>query len=74
MELIRTGNIVSRLVFCREIPFEGAYNTPYGTLPVKIRVNAISVNADGNSGEIFMDYYLDFAGDITENKFKLKYN
>ena len=74
IELIRSGNIVSRLVFCKDLPFEGVYNTPYGGLPVKIKVNELSVNADGSSGEVFMNYNLDFAGDITENKFKLKYN
>ena len=74
IELIRSGNIVSRLVFCKDVPYEGSYNTPYGSLPVKIQVTEMSVNADGNCGEIYMNYHLDFAGDITENKFKLKYN
>ena len=74
IELIRSGNVESRLVFCKDVPYEGSYNTPYGSLPLKIRVTEMSVNADGSSGEIYMNYHLDFAGDITENKFKLKYN
>lgn len=74
VELIRTGNIVSRLVFCKDLPFEGMYNTPYGSLPVKINVTRLEINADENSGTVKMEYNLDFAGDITENKFTLKYN
>ena len=74
VELIRTGNIVSRLVFCKALPFEGMYNTPYGSLPVKIKVADLNVNADENSGIVTMLYCLDFAGDVTENKFTLKYN
>ena len=74
IELIRTGNIVSRLVFCKTLPFEGMYNTPYGSLPVKINVTDMQINADEKSGIVKMRYNLDFAGDITENKFTLKYN
>ena len=74
VELIRTGNVVSRLVFCKALPFEGSYNTPYGSLPVKLSVTDMQVSADGNCGIITMRYTLDFAGDITENKFTLKYN
>ena len=74
VELIRTGNIVSRLVFCKTLPFEGMYNTPYGSLPVKINVTHLDINADENSGIVKMIYNLDFAGDVTENKFTLKYN
>lgn len=74
LELIRTGNVMSRLVFRKDIPYEGGYNTPYGTLPVKISVHSMNIRADENSGDISMSYLLDFAGDITENKFTFKYN
>lgn len=74
LELIRNGNVTSRLVFCKDLPYEGSYNTPYGSLPVKIDVTDMQVDADENHGIVTMQYNLDFAGDITMNKFTLKYN
>lgn len=73
VEIIRTGNVVSRLVFRADLPYESSYNTPYGSLPVKINVTEMSVKADGNAGTVLIDYQLDLAGDITENKLTLKY-
>lgn len=74
IELIRTGNIVSRLVYCKDSPYEGSYNTPYGSLPLKIKVAEMNISADENRGEIYMRYTLDVAGDVTDNKFTFKYN
>ncbi|MFA7636530.1 MAG: DUF1934 domain-containing protein [Monoglobales bacterium] len=73
LELIRTGSINSRLVFCTESPYEGSYDTPYGSLPLKIKVESLEIDADETSGSIFMRYKLDLAGDKTDNNFSLKY-
>ena len=73
LELIRTGDITSRLIFSKNILYEGSYNTPYGSLPLKIEVSNLEIDADENFGNIFMRYNLDLAGDKTDNKFTLKY-
>lgn len=73
LEIIRTGNIASRLVFCPNYPYEGSYNTPYGSLPVKLNVTRMDITTGETEGSIFMQYDLDLAGDITNNKFTLKY-
>ena len=73
VELIRTGNISSRLVFIKNRPFESSYNTPYGSLPLKLTVSDMNISVDETEGTIFMKYSLDFAGDETVNNFTLKY-
>lgn len=73
LEIIRTGNINSRLAFCKDLPYEGSYNTPYGSLPLKIEVESLEIDADETAGTIFMKYKLDLAGDKTDNNFTLKY-
>ena len=74
IELLRTGNVSSRLVFSKDRPFEGSYNTPYGSLPLRLIVAEMKIDIGDESGSIFMKYSLDFAGDITDNTFTLKYN
>ncbi len=74
LELIRSGNVESRLVFSKDTPYQSSYNTPYGSLPLGLKVSEMRISADQNNGDIFMKYSLDFAGEITENKFTLKYN
>ena len=73
VELIRTGNVSSRLVFIKDKPYESSYNTPYGSLPLKISVLDMDISAGGDAGTVFMKYSLDLAGDQTENNFTLKY-
>ncbi len=73
VELIRTGNVSSRLVFSKGKSYESSYNTPYGSLPLKISVSDMEICAGEDEGSVFMNYCLDFAGDQTENNFTLKY-
>lgn len=73
VELIRTGNVSSRLVFRKGIPYEGSYNTPYGSLPLKLEVSDMEILTGDEEGSLLMKYSLDFAGDETENTFTLKY-
>lgn len=73
VELIRTGNVSSRLVFRKDLPYEGSYNTPYGSLPLKLEVSDIKILIGDEEGSLNMKYSLDFAGDETENIFTLKY-
>lgn len=73
LDIVRTGDISSRLTFNKSRTFEGVYTTPYGNLPVKTEVSDMESYIGENEGSVSMHYTLDFSGEITENKFKLNY-
>ena len=74
VELIRTGNVSSKLVFLKNSPFKSNYNTPYGSLPLTLSLMDMTLATGESEGVIFLHYTLDLAGNKTENKFTLKYN
>lgn len=74
VELIRTGNVSSKLIFIKNQPFNSSYNTPYGSLPLKLSLIDMTLATGDCDGQIFLHYNLDLAGNKTENKFTLKYN
>lgn len=73
-EIVRSGDINSTLIFDMTHTFEGIYKTPYGNLPVKTTLTDMETDLCQSHGSVSMNYTLDFAGEITENKFTLKYN
>ena len=74
VELIRTGNVSSKLVFLKNRPFKSSYNTPYGSLPLTLSLMDMKLATGDCEGTVFLHYALDLAGNKTENKFTLKYN
>lgn len=73
VELMRSGKVSSHMIFESARPFNGIYPTPYGDFPITITVNEIDISASEDSGDIFLDYILDLAGEKMANKFKLNY-
>lgn len=73
VELLRSGELSSFIVFDKKAPFNGIYPTPYGKFPITVTTNKIEVSAGEDEGRIFLNYVLDLAGEKIKNKFELKY-
>ena len=73
LALMRSGKIVSHIIFEKGRPFNGIYPTPYGDFPITVTVNEIDIYSGDDSGYINLKYILSLAGEEINNKLIVKY-
>lgn len=65
--LIRMGNTIARMDFQKSKENVSLYDTPYGTLELKIKTKDLNINIDENGGDVFIDYNMSIAGQKYQN-------
>ncbi|MBP2032368.1 uncharacterized beta-barrel protein YwiB (DUF1934 family) [Clostridium algifaecis] len=71
--LIRIGSTNANMNFNKNQKSLSVYDTPYGTMELRIRTNKLEVNLDEKGGDVFIDYNLSISGQDYENT-QLKIN
>jgi uncharacterized beta-barrel protein YwiB (DUF1934 family) len=66
MEIVRGGATTSTLAFAKDLEYETEYNTPYGTMQMKVRTNSFDFNRIRGDEEIKVvaDYDLEIGGQV----------
>ena len=66
MEIVRGGATTSTLAFAKDLEYETEYNTPYGTMQMKVRTNSFDLNRRRGDEEIKVvaDYDLEIGGQV----------
>ncbi len=66
MEIVRGGATTSTLAFAKDLEYETEYNTPYGTMQMKVRINSFDFNRIRGDEEIKVvaDYDLEIGGQV----------
>lgn len=60
--LIRSGSTNAEMDFDKKAKSISMYNTPYGTLELKIETKKLDVNMNENGGDILIKYLLSIVG------------
>lgn len=71
--IIRMGSTSAKMEFDKKAKSVSMYNTPYGTLELKIETKTLSVNVGEKGGDIQVNYDLSVSGQ-TPNNTQLKIN
>lgn len=71
--LIRIGSTNANMDFKKNKKSLSVYDTPYGTMDIKIKTNKLEVNLNEKGGDVFIDYNLSISGQDYENT-QLKIN
>jgi uncharacterized beta-barrel protein YwiB (DUF1934 family) len=71
--IIRIGSTSAKMEFDKKAKSVSMYNTPYGTLELKIETKTLSVNVGEKGGDIQVNYNLTVSGQ-TPNNTQLKIN
>lgn len=71
--LIRVGTTTTKMEFEKSSGDVSLYNTPYGTLELKIDTKELKINIDDQGGNIFVNYNMSVAGQKPQDTF-LKIN
>jgi uncharacterized beta-barrel protein YwiB (DUF1934 family) len=66
MEIVRGGATTSTLAFAKDLEYETEYNTPYGTMQMKVRTISFDFNRIRGDEEIKVvaDYDLEIGGQV----------
>ncbi|MBC2579885.1 DUF1934 domain-containing protein [Clostridium sp. DJ247] len=67
LSLIRVGNTSAKMEFEEKRENISMYNTPYGTIELRIKTNNLNINIDNNGGDIFIDYHMSVSGQSSQN-------
>lgn len=65
--LIRAGSTTTRMNFKAENDEVALYDTPYGTLELKIRTKALKIDINEYGGDISVNYDMSIGGQKTQN-------
>lgn len=71
--IIRIGSTSAKMEFDKKAKSVSMYNTPYGTLELKIETKTLSVNVGEKGGDIQVNYNLSVSGQTPHNT-QLKIN
>ncbi|MBI6874050.1 DUF1934 domain-containing protein [Clostridium aciditolerans] len=71
--IIRMGSTSAKMEFDKKAKSVSMYNTPYGTLELKIETKTLSVNVGEKGGDIQVNYNLTVSGQTPHNT-QLKIN
>lgn len=77
LSLIRMGTTSTKMEFEKNKEKHVLYNTPYGTLEIKIQTKTLDININDNGGEAFIEYQISLTGEKPQNtmlKIKIKTN
>ncbi len=66
MEIIRRGTTNSRLAFGEEMEYDTEYDTPYGSMQMKVKTNSFDFNRNRNDDEmkVVAEYDLEIGGRV----------
>jgi len=67
VEIKRTGNFTSLMIYEQGKSHNSVYETPYGGMQVTVKPSKVLTALDENGGKIFLDYSLDLAGQKFKN-------
>ena len=73
VSLEREGTTSSKMYFEKDKSDVSLYDTPYGTLELKIKTNELEIDLNENGGNVFIDYKM-IIGDQSVQNTKLKIN
>ncbi|MDD6770801.1 MAG: DUF1934 domain-containing protein [Inconstantimicrobium porci] len=73
VSLEREGTTTSKMYFEKDKSDVSLYDTPYGTLELKIKTNELEIDLNENGGNVFIDYKM-IIGDQSVQNTKLKIN
>lgn len=65
--LIRMGSTSAKMDFDKKVKNVSMYNTPYGTLELKIETKDLSIDVDDNGGNILVNYNMSLSGQTPYN-------
>jgi uncharacterized beta-barrel protein YwiB (DUF1934 family) len=65
--LIRMGSTNAKMEFDKRNKSVSMYNTPYGTLELKIETKSLDINVDDNGGVISINYNMSVSGHAPNN-------
>lgn len=60
--LIRMGTTSTKMEFEKNLENHVLYNTPYGTLEIKIGTKLLDISVDDNGGDVLIEYQMSLAG------------
>jgi uncharacterized beta-barrel protein YwiB (DUF1934 family) len=70
--LIREGSTSTEMEFDKKEKSVSMYNTPFGTLEMKIETKKLDVDVDEDGGEIYIKYLLSIVGaDVLDTTLKI---
>ena len=66
MEIIRGGEHSNRLEFGKELEYDTEYNTPYGSMSMKVVTNSFEFNTNHDEGtmKVMAEYALEMGGQV----------
>ena len=73
VSLEREGTTTSKMYFEKDKSDVSLYDTPYGTLELKIKTNELEIDLNEDGGNVFIDYKM-IIGDQSVQNTKLKIN
>lgn len=73
VSLEREGTTTSKMYFEKDKSDVSLYDTPYGTLELKIKTNDLKIDMNEDGGDVFIDYKM-IIGDQSIQNTKLKIN
>lgn len=65
--LIRMGSTSAKMHFDKKTENISMYNTPYGTLELKIETKDLDINIDDNGGSVLVNYNMSLSGQTPYN-------
>ncbi|MCH5139071.1 DUF1934 domain-containing protein [Clostridiaceae bacterium UIB06] len=65
--LIRMGSTSAKMDFDKKTKNISMYNTPYGTLELKIETKDLDINIDDNGGSVLVNYNMSLSGQTPYN-------
>lgn len=65
--LIRMGSTSAKMDFDKKVKNISMYNTPYGTLELKIETKDLDINIDDDGGNVLVNYNMSLSGQTPYN-------
>lgn len=65
--LIRMGSTSAKMDFDKKTKSVSMYNTPYGTLELKIETKDLEIDIDDNGGSVLVNYNMSLSGQTPYN-------
>jgi uncharacterized beta-barrel protein YwiB (DUF1934 family) len=67
LALIREGTTNAKMEFEKNKDYRTLYNTPYGTMEIKIYTKNLKVDINDEGGDIYIDYNMSISGQKPQN-------
>lgn len=67
LSLIRMGTTSTKMEFEKNSEKHALYNTPYGTLEIKIDTKVLDISVDENGGNVFIQYLMSLSGQKSQD-------